>query len=256
VEDLRARGCTVVWSPDGRVVEKRYDRLSWWFLDHRHGKFERERRVGMLLLRSPPPVRSARLLGADRRRRSLYFEAVDGEPFGPKFPLELCDADTETLINVALAMASYRPRAPFAARFDFARRVRRAVRTGVLRAADGRSLLDQAAADPPALVFAHGDITARNVLKTASGRPVLIDWEWAGLYPRGWDLAFLWFTVVDAPGARERVEAAVPIADQTWFWRSALLIQLLHLNLGGLAPGSEFRAKHEKMRDELVARVL
>lgn len=38
------------------------------------------------------------------------------------------------------------------------------------------------------MAFCHGDITARNVLRAASGAPVLIDWEWAGLYPRGWDL--------------------------------------------------------------------
>jgi hypothetical protein len=256
VEDLRARGCTIVWSADRRVVEKRYDQLSWWFLDHRHDKFERERRVGMLLRRMPPPVPFARLLQADRRGRTLHFEAIDGEPFGPKFPLDLCDSDVDTLIELALAMRSYRPKAPFARRFDLARRVRRAVRTGVLDPDDGSALLAQAATDPPVLVFGHGDITARNVLKSTSGDPVLIDWEWAGLYPRGWDLAFLWFTVVDAPGARARVEAAVPPADEAWFWRSALLIQLLHLNLGGLGPGSEFRTKHEQMRDELVARVI
>src|SRR4029077_13246488 len=99
------------------------------------------------------------------------------------------------------------------------------------------------------------DITARNVLRASTGAPVLIDWEWAGLYPRGWDLAFLWFSLVDVPGARERVEHLVPRCDQAWFWRSALLIQLLHLSLPGLAPGSPFRARHEHARDELVERI-
>ena len=66
MREVRGSGCTVVWSPDGRVVEKRYDRRWSWFLDHRHDMFERERRVGMLLQRTPPPVRFARLVSADR----------------------------------------------------------------------------------------------------------------------------------------------------------------------------------------------
>lgn len=114
-------------------------------------------------------------------------------------------------------------------------------------------LLDHARVDPPAMAFCHGDITARNVLRAASGAPVLIDWEWAGLYPRGWDLAFLWFSVADTPGARDRVAEHIPRRDEAWFWRSALLIQLLHLSLPRLAPGSPFRERHEATRDELVS---
>ena len=143
----------------------------------------------------------------------------------------------------------------FAKRFDPARRVKRAVDCGAISTDAAGVLLDQFATDPPVFVFGHGDITARNVLRESSGAPVLIDWEWAGLYPRGWDLAFLWFSVVDTPGARARVEAAVPRRDEAWFWRSALMIELLHLSLPGLAPGSAFREKHERTRDELVERV-
>lgn len=255
VRSVRGSGCTIVWSPDGQLVEKRYDRMWWWFLDHRHDKFDRERRVGMLLRREPPPVRVARLVRADRRNRTLQFEAVDGSPFGPKFPLELVASELDSLIEVAAAMATYTPRASFAARFDLRRRVRRAVQAGDLSADSAALLLVQAANDPPVMVFGHGDITARNVLKSPDGAAVLIDWEWAGLYPRGWDLAFLWFSAVDVPGARERVQAAVSPRDEPWFWRSALLIQLLHLSLRGLVVGSAFREKHERVRDELVHRV-
>ena len=62
--------------------------------------------------------------------------------------------------------------------------------------------------------------------------------------------------LIDVPGARARAESAVPPRDEAWFWRSALLIQLLHLSLPGLAPGSEFRPTHEQVRDELLARVM
>jgi hypothetical protein len=79
-------------------------------------------------------------------------------------------------------------------------------------------------------VFAHGDITPRNVLDGPDGL-VLIDWEWAGLYPDGYELAFLWFVLVDRPGGREAVESQIRPEPRT-FWLSALLIELLHLEFG------------------------
>jgi hypothetical protein len=256
VRAIRGSGCTIAWTDDGRHVAKQYDAMSWWFLDHRHEPFERERRVGTLLRRQPPPVQVAHLVRAERRRRTLYFEAIDGAAFGPKFPLALPDTDVDALVGVARAMRRYRPRAAFARRFDPARRVQRAVRDGLLSSAEASALSTVFATDPPGIAFGHGDITARNVLRSPCGAPVLIDWEWAGLYPRQWDLAFLWFSLLDVPGARARVERQVSRADEAWFWRSALLVQLLHLSLRGLAPGSEFRAKHERGRDELLERVL
>lgn len=245
----------IIWSADGRSVEKHFDR-NWWFLDHRRDWFEKERRVGLLLGRHRPPVPPARLLGVDRSRRVLRFEAINGGPFGPKYPLAFDPGDLQVLIGAALAMGAYRPRAAFATRFDQARRLRRAVNGGLLSPSAAARFAQQAAEDPAVMVFGHGDLTARNALRRGPRQAVLIDWEWAGWYPRGWDLAFLWFSMVDVPGGREQVEAAVPERDTRWFWRSALLVQLLHLSLPGLAPGSPFRARHEQVRDELVVRVL
>jgi hypothetical protein len=83
------------------------------------------------------------------------------------------------------------------------------------------------------------------------GGLVLVDWEWAGLYPAGYDLAFLWFVLVDLPESRALVEREIH-GDPTAFWLSALLIQLLHLEwLQG-----EFRPRHEATRDLLVQRLL
>ena len=257
MRSVAGSGCTVVWAPDGRTVSKRYDRLRWAWNGRRHSPFERERRVGLLLARHPPPVPHARLLEADHRRRSLVYEAVNGEALGPKFPFGLAPGDVGDLVGLALGLGSFRPPAPFLRRFDLARRVRTAVDLGCLAPAAATELLRQAADDPPALVFGHGDITARNVLRSAStGAAVLIDWEWAAWYPRPWDLAFLWFSLVDLPGGRDEVAAAVPAGDEAWFWRSALLVQLLHLTLWGLRPGTPFRPAHERTRDELLARVL
>lgn len=263
VRDLRGargRGCTVVRSADGRTVEKRYDRLWWPFVGGmRHEPFERERRIGSLFRRTPPPVPTPTLVGADRRRRALVFEAVDGEDVGPKYPLSLDADDADGLVTIAMATERYAPRPwpRFLKRFDLSRRLRRVEAARTLTPAQADAFRRIANADAPRLVFAHGDVTARNVMRRhADGAFVLIDWEWAGAYPAGWELAFLWFTLVDAPGGRERVERAITPDRREWFWRSALLVQLLHLELPGLAPGSPFRAKHERMRDELVERVL
>jgi hypothetical protein len=248
----------VVWGPDGTWVEKRYEQRRWPWFGRRHDPWEIQWRIGSLLRRQPPPVPHARLLAADRRAGWLRFEAVPGDPIGPKFPLEATAEDVADMAGLALALPTYRPSgAGFVRRFDLERRLRTAVVEGALTAELADRFRRVAADDPPALVFGHGDITARNVLRSsATGEAVLIDWEWAGRYPRGWDLAFLWFTLVDAPGARRQVEALVPAADEAWFWRSALLVQVLHLTLSGLRPGTPFRPKHERMRDELLERVL
>jgi hypothetical protein len=237
-------------------VEKRYDRLAWPFLGQRHEPFSRERRVGMLLRRQPPPVPVASLVAADRRRLTLRFEAVDGVPIGPKFPEQAAHRDVDDLVAIAARLRGYRPKADFLRRFDLSRRLQGAVAQQCLVAHVADAFRRQAANDPPVLVFAHGDITARNVLRSTTGEAVLIDWEWAGWYPRGWDMAFLWFSLVDVPGGREAVEDAVPQADLAWFWRSALLVQVLHLMLWGLRPGTQYRPKHERMRDELIERVM
>jgi hypothetical protein len=254
---VEGSGCTLTWSADGRVVTKRYHRLRWTFLGPRHSPFERERRVGLLLRRHPPPLRHARLLAADHRTRTLRYEAIAGEPLGLKFPLEAGTGDVAGLVRLALALRTFRPPAPFLRRFDLARRLDTAVRLGAVRPDVAREVRRQAEDDPPVIVFGHGDVTARNVLReTTSGDLVLVDWEWAARYPRPWDLAFLWFTLVDLPGGREEVEAAVPADDEAWFWRSALLVQLLHLTLFARQPGHPYAAKHERLRDELVERVL
>lgn len=256
---VRGSGCTLVWSDDGRTVEKRYDRRSWMFLGARHDPWDVERRVGSLLRRQPPGVPVARLIGVDRRRVALRFEAIEGAPLGPKFPFpeDLAAGDVADLVGLARAMGRYRPHAPFTGRFDLTRRLRRAVEAGALTAEVAATMTRQALDDPPVIVFGHGDITAHNVVRSAvTGEAVLMDWEWAGRYPRGWDLAFLWLSLIDVPGARAEVEAAVPREDVAWFWRSALLVQVLHLALFGLRPGMPFRPAHERTRDELVERVL
>ena len=224
---------TVEWHADGTRITKRFP------AGHRR-RFENERRVNAALNRRPP-VRRPRLLAADRRALELTFDAVDGEPLGPKYPLALTSDHLDDLIDLALRVSRFRPAT--------GRWRRIAVRTNCGDAT--RRLLDQAIErHRPVWVFAHGDITARNVLGANGEPPVLIDWEWAGIYPRGWELAMVWYAVVDVPGARDRVVDAVVPRDARWFWLAAALLTSMHLDMPSMP--SEFRLKHETVLSALL----
>jgi hypothetical protein len=80
----------------------------------------------------------------------------------------------------------------------------------------------------------------------------IIDWEWAGLYPEGYDSAFLWFSLGDRPGGRAHVEGSLQTDEQS-FLLCALLIQLWHLQL--YVP-PQFRARHLATSSELVGRLV
>ncbi len=86
----------------------------------------------------------------------------------------------------------------------------------------------------------------------AADHLVVIDWEWAGLYPAHYDLAFLWYSLVDVPGGRAHLETLCA-GDTPSFLLSALLIQLHHLQW--YVP-PEFQSTHLATRDELISRVL
>ncbi len=99
-------------------------------------------------------------------------------------------------------------------------------------------------------VFTHGDITPRNVL-VGPDRPALIDWEWAGPYPDGYELAFLWYILADLPASRDLLADHVE-TDPTAFWLSALLVQLLHLEW----TPEEFQSARLETRDRLLGQRL
>lgn len=262
---VRSSLATITWSEDGTRVIKAYDVAAnrdklgprRTILDHhyRGGQpwarhFSYELRVNQLLSRHRPPVSTPRLLGHDRRARALEFEAVLGPRLGPKFPLALADTDLEGLIGMAKALRSYPYRPHWLRRLPIKRRLWQAHQSRLLTGAEHRALQQMATGLPMRWVFAHADINPSNVLAGQDGA-FLVDWEWAGLYPDGYDLAFLWFVLIDMPDARAVVERQVD-TDPTVFWLSALIIELLHLEwfVG------EFRPRHEANRDRLVDQLL
>ena len=229
---LQTTYSTLTWSADGtQVTKERPD----------PARYEHELRVNRLLVEHPPPVAFPRLVGFDRRSRALTFEALPGDPVGPKYPLALAPATIDEMADLARAMQHYRPpRRRWFRRLDVARRLRSAARAGLLTDRQAAALTPTAA---PTCRFQHGDLTARNVMRTDRGLH-LIDWEWAGLYPAGYDLAFLWFSLIDVPGGRDRIDCDP---------RLALIVQLWHLQW--FVP-PEFRDAQLRSRDELLARLL
>ena len=145
----------------------------------------------------------------------------------PKFPLDLTDDELEGLISLATALRSYHPRPRWLRKLPIRSRLRRASQIGLLSRSEYQALQQLRSRIDIRWVFAHADINPSNIVATDHGL-FLLDWEWAGLYPDGYDLAFLWFVLIDLPEARSTVEGRIR-TDPTVFWLSALIIELLHL---------------------------
>ncbi|MGH9210908.1 MAG: phosphotransferase [Acidimicrobiales bacterium] len=218
-------------TPDGSAIVKQVageERLP--LLPSRWESFANELRIGVLMAETPPPVAVPRLLDSDPDGGTLVFEAIDGEPLGPKRPTQLASGDLDRALDVAHALGSFDPHGDWFLRFAARTHLDHHRRTGLLSAMEARHLIRLLEAGPTRWAFAHGDLSPRNILKRADGSVVVIDWERAGLYPAGYDLAFLWYTLGAVAGARTRIEATVPSADKVSFLLSVLLIALLHLD--------------------------
>lgn len=247
----------LTWSDDGSTVTKRFVRLPPHpLLGTQAGAFCNEARVNRMLLTTCPPVTTPLLLASHRASRSLTFEAVDGEPLGPKFPTDLGRRDVEGLVSLATALDVHRPRRRWLRRLPVERRLRLHVAAGVLGPADADLVRGAAALDRSRWSFAHGDLTARNVLRRVDEELVLIDWEWAGLHPPLYDLAFAWFSLALAGEARAVVERAIPVRRRRTFLVSVVLIEALHLDMWarrGHEPTPFERRHAAQLRDDLRA---
>lgn len=227
----------IMWSDDGGSVTKTLVPgvvIPQWasLLGRPRRAALNELRVNRLLNRVRPPVKRPTLTSGSTRGPSMTFETVNGAPLGPKFPQSLTELELADLVQLAVALGSYQPRRPWFRRLYIERRLLLHCRSGLINPSQADTLARFAGSAPLKWGFAHGDITARNVLKDADGHLSLIDWEWAGLYPIGYELAFLWFSLADVPGGRARVEAIVPPGREAGFLLSAALVSLLTFSCG------------------------
>lgn len=176
-------------SPDGVTITK--SPFRFWdddLLGNGRRIFRNEQRVTRMLTVDPPPipVPSRRSSG----RRHLTTDAVPGGVMGSKFPEHLQPGDVSDTVALLRRLERYRPRRRWFRRLEPRARLALHLRAGVI----DHSEHDLIAAVLPASVplrFAHGDVTARNLIRRIpDGSLVLIDWEWAGLHPPVYDLAF------------------------------------------------------------------
>ena len=99
----------MTWSADGAAVTKTL--VPHLVIPHWAFLLGTPRRAGLnelsankLLREHRPPVPVPLLLGSSRRGPSMTFEAVDGAPLGPKFPVSLSGPEVDGLIAIALAL--------------------------------------------------------------------------------------------------------------------------------------------------------
>ncbi|MCX3062839.1 aminoglycoside phosphotransferase family protein [Streptomyces beihaiensis] len=164
-------------------------------------------------VRHRPPVRVPRLVAADPDNGTLVIERMPGRVAAlQRHPLQAPPrADIRAALGAICRVNQWRPPAgTFDAPVDYAERINRFHDLGLLTDRDmgdlqkllhgiahtsGRGGMGQ---------FCHGDALLSNVLLSPTG-PVLVDWEHAGWYLPGYDLATLWAVLGDAPVTRRQI---------------------------------------------------
>ncbi|GAA3748808.1 aminoglycoside phosphotransferase family protein [Streptomyces tremellae] len=182
-------------------------------------------------VRHRPPVRAPRLVAADPDGGALVLERVPGRPAGlARHPLQApARADVRSVLGAITRLNAWQPPAGrFDAPLDYAARLSRYHELGLFTdrdLGDLQKLLHGIAAERgTARQFCHGDALLSNILMSPTG-PVLVDWEHAGWYLPGYDLATLWAVLGDdAQGRREISKLAQQAGPAA---RDAFLVNLM-----------------------------
>jgi len=194
-------------------------------------RFRHEIAVYRAFVRHRPPVRAPRLIAADPDNCTLVIERMPGRVAAlTRHPTEAPPrADVRAVLGAIARLNAWRP-APglFGAPLDYATRISRYHELGLFTDRDlgdlQKLLHGLAGGRQTPWQFSHGDALLSNILLSPTG-PVLVDWEHAGWYLPGYDLATLWAVLGDAPAARRQIsqlaQAAGPAA------RDAFLVNLM-----------------------------
>ncbi|MEU5755532.1 aminoglycoside phosphotransferase family protein [Streptomyces sp. NPDC047829] len=185
-------------------------------LDHSPAWAERIRHeIGAYrsFVRHRPPVRVPRLIAADPDNCTLVIERMPGRVAAlHRHPLEAPPrADIRAALGAICRLNAWRPPVgTFDAPLDYADRISRYHELGLLTDRDLGDLqkllhgIAHAGGRQGMGQFCHGDALLSNVLMSPAG-PVLVDWEHAGWYLPGYDLATLWAVLGDAPVVRRQI---------------------------------------------------
>nr|WP_037582463.1 aminoglycoside phosphotransferase family protein [Phaeacidiphilus oryzae] len=191
-------------------------------------RFRHEIAAYRAFVRRRPPVRLSKLVAADTERCVLVLERVPGRPAA----LERHPANAPTPGEVRAVLGSVRalnlwqpPSGQFEMMLDYPAEIARFHALGLLTdrdAGDLRQLLHGVAQSQPQ--FCHGDALLCNALLAPSG-PVLMDWERAGWYLPGYDLAVLWAVLAGDTAARRQISQLAQASGTVQ--RDAFLVNLL-----------------------------
>ncbi|MFF4580369.1 aminoglycoside phosphotransferase family protein [Streptomyces sp. NPDC001389] len=181
-------------------------------------------------VRHRPPVRVPRLIAADPENCVLVVERMAGRVAAlQRHPVEAPPrADVRAALGAVCRVNQWRPSADlFGHPVDYARRISRDHDLGLLTDRDFGDLQKLLHGLRPAGIpwqFNHGDALLSNLLLSPAG-PVMLDWEHAGWYLPGYDLATLWAVLGDAPAARSQISRLAQSAGAAS--RDAFLVNLM-----------------------------
>ncbi|MFF5449392.1 aminoglycoside phosphotransferase family protein [Streptomyces sp. NPDC012888] len=181
-------------------------------------------------VRHRPPVRVPRLIAADPEDCTLVVERMAGRVAAlQRHPVEAPPRpDVRAALGAVVRVNQWRPPAELFGRpLDYASRITRYHELGLLTdrdLGDLQKLLHGLAVAGPQWQFNHGDALLSNLLLSPAG-PVLLDWEHAGWYLPGYDLATLWTVLGDAPAARASISRMAQ--SQGTAARDAFLVNLM-----------------------------
>ncbi|MEV5292412.1 aminoglycoside phosphotransferase family protein [Streptomyces sp. NPDC053741] len=196
-------------------------------------RFRHEIAAYRAFVRHRPPVRVPRLIAADPENCTLVIERMPGRVAAlTRHPAEAPPrADLRAVLGAISQVNAWRPPADlFDAPLDYAARIARYHELGLFTDRDLGDLqkllhgLAHAGGRQGMGQFCHGDALLSNILLPPTG-PVLVDWEHAGWYLPGYDLATLWTVLGDAPASRRQISQLAQASGAAA--RDAFLVNLM-----------------------------
>ncbi|MET8680254.1 aminoglycoside phosphotransferase family protein [Streptomyces sp. NPDC004647] len=196
-------------------------------------RFRHEIAAYRAFVRHRPPVRVPRLIAADPDACTLVIERMPGRVASlQRHPVEAPPrTDVRAALGAICRVNLWKPPAGmFDAPMDYASRIARYHELGLLTDRDMGDLqkllhgLAHAPGKQGQAQFCHGDAQLSNILLSPAGA-VLVDWEHAGWYLPGYDLATLWSVLGDAPVARRQISQLAQVAGPAA--RDAFLVNLM-----------------------------
>ncbi|MFF8287131.1 aminoglycoside phosphotransferase family protein [Streptomyces albus] len=216
VQLLRRRGRSVLLAG----TAGRNTVIAKCLLDHSPAwveRFQHEIAAYRTFVRHRAPVRTPKLIAADPDSCTLVIERVPGRmAAAQRHPLDAPPlADLRVVLGTFHRLNQWEPPAGLFERpVDYPARLERYHAQGLLTDRDLgdlqkllHGLVQPAGRGGRRSVpwqFCHGDALLTNVMLGPTG-PSLVDWEHAGWYLPGYDLASLWSVLGDAPAVRRHI---------------------------------------------------